>query len=184
MIDQSFLDEFRVAQKEHVLDLSQDVIIGYGNSIEEDCPNCTYDGMVGASGASYTEFIGTVTVLSGTPYERTFEAKSFKRRCPICGGKGFFSAPNEKTIKAHVHWDSGRSWETYPNSPAGSSGQNTVKFKADSIYYPDFLTAVYFKVDGVRVEPSSTPIVRAMGSSDGIVEIHCSTVDIKKDILR
>jgi hypothetical protein len=180
MIDQSFLDEFRVAQKQHVLDLSKDTVIGYGTSREEDCPNCTYDGVAAASGASFTEFSGTVTVLSGTPYARTFEAKSFRQRCPICGGKGYFSAPNEKTIKAHVRWSDTEKQDSYPNSPAGWSGQHTVKIKADSVYYSDFTNAKYFKVDGTRVEPMSAPVVRSMGSKDGIVEMWCRTVETTK----
>jgi hypothetical protein len=180
MIDQSFLDEFQVAQRQHVLDLSKDVLIGSGNSIEEDCPNCTYDGVSGSSGAIFTAFSGTITVLSGTPYARTFEAKSFRQRCPLCGGKGYFSAPQEKYIKAHVHWPDMEKQDSYPYSPAGWSGQHAVKIKANSAYYADFLAAKYFRVDGTLVEPMSSPIVRSMGKADGIVEIWCSTVETTK----
>jgi hypothetical protein len=181
MIDQAFIDEFRKDQKQHVLDLSRNTIIGYGSSIEEECPNCTYDGVAGASGASFTSFSGTVTVLEGTPYAKTFEAKSFRRHCPVCGGKGFFSAPNEKTIKAHINW-ADKDRNSYPNSPVGISGQNTVKIKADSIYYDDFLVATYFKVDGVTVEPITTPVIRGMAAADGIVEIWCGTTDTGKAV--
>ena len=99
MIDQSFIDEFRQDQKQHVLDLSRDVVIGFGTTTEADCPNCTYDSIDGSSGASFTNFAGTVTVFSGTAYERTFEAKSFQQRCPVCKGQGYFSVPNEKTTR-------------------------------------------------------------------------------------
>lgn len=183
MISDSLIDQFRAYQKQHVLDLSRSVTLGFGNTIEEDCPNCTYDQVGGTSGATFTDFTGSVTLFSGTPYERIFEARSFRQKCPVCGGKGFFSIPNEIIIQAHVHWDT-RSSDTYPNSPAGWSGQNQVKIKTDSTHYDDFLRAKYFIVDGVRVEPSSTPVVRAMKTNDGIVEIWCKTVEIGKETRR
>lgn len=179
MIDQDFITEFRVAQKEHVLDLSRTITIGLGNTVEEDCPNCSYDGVSGSSGASFTNFTGTITLFSGTTYEKTFEAKSFKQRCPICGGKGYFSIPNEKPVKAHVHWIIEKT--TLPSSPAGKSGQTTVKIKADSLHYSDFLNAKYFIIDGVTVEPSSVPVIRSMQVADGIVEMFCQTISIGKE---
>lgn len=183
MIDQSFIDEFREAQKEHVRDLSRDVVIGFGNTTEEDCPNCTYDGVSGSSGSSYTSFSGTVTLFAGTTHEVTFEAKPFQNRCPRCGGKGYFSIPNEKTLKLHVHWATDqRGYDvTYPNTPAGWSGQNSVKLKADSQHYSDLSRAKYFIVDGVTVEPASTPVIRSMQSDDGIVEIWCRTTSEGKE---
>ena len=183
MIDRSFIDEFRRAQKEHVLDLSRDIVIGFGSTIEEDCPNCTYDSVGGVSGASFTNFTGSITVFSGTAYEQTFEARSFRQRCPVCKGQGYFSVPNEKTIKSHVHWYTA-AIDSYVNTTAGLSGQNTVRLKTDSAHYEDFLSAKYFIIDGVRVEPVATPVIRSMGTDDGIVEILCRTVDTGKETSR
>ena len=183
MIDKSFIDEFRVAQKEHVRDLSRDIVVGFGTTVEEDCPNCTYDSVAGISGASFTNFTGSITVFSGTAYEQTFEAKSFRQRCPVCQGQGYLSIPNEKTILSHVHWVV-EARGSLPVSVVGLSGQNTVKLKTDSSHYDDYLRAKYFVVDGVRVEPSSTPVIRAMGTANGIVEIWCKTVDTGKETNR
>lgn len=179
MIDRSFIDEFRRDQQQHVLDLSREVVIGFGTTTEEDCPNCTYDSVGGSSGASFTNFTGTVTVFSGTAYEQTFEAKSFRQRCPVCKGQGYLSVPNEETILSHVYWATDqRGYNvTLPNSPVGFSGQNSVKLKATSFYYNDYRKAAYFIVDGVRVEPASSPTIRSMGTDSGIVEIWCRTVD-------
>jgi hypothetical protein len=174
MIDQSFIDEFRADQKELVKDLSRDITLGYGSATEANCPNCTYDFVSGGSGASFTNFSGTITLFSGTAYERTYEAKSFKQKCPVCGGVGYLSVPNETIIKAHVFWEIERKG-TRVNSPAGWSGQTSVKIKTDSKYHSDFLQAKYFIVDGIRVVPSSTPLIRSMGTADGIIELWCET---------
>lgn len=183
MIDQSFIDEFRDCQQAHVRDLSRLVTIGFGSNVEEDCPNCTYDYIDGSSGATFTNFSGTVTLFSGTAYERTFESKSFKRHCPVCGGVGYFSIPNEKTIQMHVHWATDqRGYDaTYPVTPIGFSGQNSVKLKTNSSYYSDFSSARYFIVDGIRVEPASTPVIRSIKTDSGIVEIWCRTTDEGKE---
>lgn len=181
MIDQSFIDDFRADQKQLVLDLSRDIVLGYGNSVEEDCPNCTYDSVSDSSGSSFTNFAGTVTVFSGTAYEKTYEAKSFRQRCPICGGKGFLSIPNEVTMKAHVHWEINKEG-TYVRTTAGWSGQSAVKIKTDSKYYSNFLQARYFIIDGVRVEPSTPPVIRSMQTADGIVEMWCKTIDTGKEV--
>lgn len=183
MIDSSFLDEFRQAQKEHVLDLSRDVVIGFRSTLEEDCPNCTYDSVGDSSGASFTNFIGLVTVFSGTIYEQTFEAKPFRQKCPICKGVGYFSIPNERIIKSHVYWatDQRGYSVTLPITSIGFSGQNSVKLKADSVYYSDYCKAKYFLVDGIRVEPASSPTIRSIGNDNGVVEIWCRTVDEGKE---
>lgn len=177
MISQTFLDKFKSDQKEHIRDLSRTVTVGYGNTTTADCPNCTFDYVSGSSGASFTSFSGTVTLFSGTAYERTFEAKSFKQRCPICGGVGKFSIPNEEELLMHVYWDYREKGGTYPVSIVGESKQLSVKLKTDSVYFNKVSTAKYFLVDGVRVEPYSTPVIRSMQSTDGIVEIWCRTIE-------
>ena len=134
----------------------------------------------GSSGASFTNFTGSITVFSGTAYEQSFEARSFRQRCPVCKGQGYLSIPNEKTIQSHVHWEV-EARGSLPVSVVGLSGQNTVKIKTDSTHYNDYLRAKYFIVDGVRVEPTSTPVIRAMGKADGIVEMWCKTVDTGKE---
>jgi hypothetical protein len=178
LISTSFLDKFRVDQKEHVRDLSRSVTLGYGSTTTADCPNCTFDYVSGSSGATFTNFSGTVTLFSGTGYERTFEAKSFKQRCPICGGVGKFSIPYEEVLLMHVYWNYDEKGDTYPTTIIGKSKQLSVKLKTDSIYFNKIATAKYFLVDGVRVEPYATPVVRSMQSTDGIVEIWCRTTEV------
>jgi hypothetical protein len=175
LINPAFLDEFRRDQKEHVRDLSRLVVVGYGNTTTADCPNCTFDYVSNSSGATYTAFTGTVTLFSGTGYERTFEAKSFKQVCPVCGGKGFFAIPNEESILMHVYWYDGEKFGTFPSAPLGRSRQRQVKLKTDSVYYDKLMTAKYFKVDGIEVEPSSDTIIRSVGTTDGIAEVWCTT---------
>ena len=49
----------------------------------------------------------------------------------------------------------------------------------------DLLNAKYFMVDGVRVEPSSVPIIRVMGNkTTGIVEIVCRTAETGRETFR
>jgi hypothetical protein len=182
LIPPGFIQDFVRDQKQLVKDLSRYILVGFGNALEEQCPNCTYDSVSGGSGASYKAFMGTVTVFSGTSHERTFTTRSFKRVCPICHGEGVIKVPAEKEILCHVYWPTDSS--SYPPSPAGMSGQNKVRLKTDSYYYSDFLSASYFIVDGVKVSPSTTPVIRAMGGTNGIVEIWCETMETSKDVLR
>lgn len=183
LVPVSFLDEYTKLQKQLVLDLSRDVVIGYASNTEEKCPNCYYDHVTGSSSSSFTDFAGTITLFSGTAYERSVVATPFRQRCPICSGQGLLKIPNEQTIPIHVIWETTRT-DTYPRSEVGFSGQNVVTLKTNSKYYSDFLEAKYFVVDGVTVAPRSTPVIRGMGSSDGIVEIVCETVTTGKETNR
>lgn len=183
LIPTDFLKNAKDNQRQHVRDMSRDIIIITGNEFTEDCPNCYYDSVAGTSSASYTGMSGTITIFSGTAYEQTFEAKNFRRICPVCNGVGYFTIPEQKIILAHIYWTTNQRFETYPESPAGSEGQNTVKLKANSDYYSDFVDAAYFIVDGIEVKAASTPIIRSIGQKDGIVEIWCRTMNsAEKDI--
>jgi hypothetical protein len=183
MIPVEFLEDYRRDQKELVFDLSRDIVVG-SDPVTADCPNCYYDGVAGSSSATPTNFVGSVTVFEGTSEERTYTALSFNNICPICRGKGKLVSANESIIPAHVLWYSDKFAKSYPDSPAGYSGQNLIKIKTDSKYYEDFLHAVYFIIDGVRVLPSSTPVIRGMGSDDGIVEMFCKTTEVGKETNR
>ena len=175
MIDDDFLAECRTAQKDHIADLSRPITVGFEDTQEVNCPNCTYDGATGSSGAIYTAFSGTLTLFSGTAYVRTVTATPFNQRCPICKGVGFLYIPNELTIVCHVYWLSAAT--TYPDSPVGWLGQNTVKLKTNTQHYGYFVRAKYFVVDGVRVTPYTTPITRSVKLTEGVVEIMCRTTE-------
>jgi hypothetical protein len=177
MIPKSFLNKFRKAQKRLVLDLSRAVIVGYNSAMVESCPNCFYDSASGSSGAVFTNFITPKVVFAGTPNERTISPKPFKKICPICRGDGNLTVNSEKTIMASVLWESSDP-TTNIGTSVGEYLHHWVILKADSKYYGDFIAADYFVVDGVKVDPNSTPYIRSLEVADGIVEIMCTTVDV------
>jgi len=182
LVPTEFLDAFTEDQRQLINDLSRSIKIGLSPT-KEDCPNCYYDGMAGSSAAIHTSFVGSITVFAGTADERTYTAVPFNNICPICRGKGYLVSSNEKTLSAHVWWYSNdKVGQSYPDSPVGYSGQNVVKIKSHSDNYSDFKNALYFVIDGVTVLPSSTPVLRGMGTSEGIVEIFCKTSDSSKDV--
>jgi hypothetical protein len=181
LIPEAFIAEYTEAQKQLIADLSREIVVGFGSSDEVDCPNCRYDGVSGSSGAQYTAFTGSVVLFAGTPNERTFEAIPFRKVCPVCGGKGFFSVPREESIMAHVKWNAKQPDGTYPDSTVGSEGQDNVRLKTNSLHYEDLLAAKYFVIDGTRVLPYSVPVIRGMQGTDGIVEIWCRTTDSGKE---
>ena len=181
MIPQGFLNKFRKAQKQLVLDLSRPVVVGFNSSLVESCPNCFYDSASGSSGAVFTNFSSPVTLFAGTASERVITPKPFKKVCPVCRGEGKLTVAFEKTIKASVLWESSDP-TTNIGTSVGEYLHHWVILKSDSKYYPDYIAADYFIVDGVKVDPNSTPYVRSLEVSDGIVEIMCTTVDIIEGI--
>ncbi len=184
LVPKQLLKEFTKDQKQLVRDLSRSIIIGTGSLLEEDCPNCFHDFVSGSSTGTFSNFVGTKTLFAGTAYERVVTATVFKQVCPICRGQGKLSIPTEKTILANYHWEI-PDGDSMPITPVGQEGQHALIIKADSKYYSDFVNAKYFIVDGVRVEPSSVPIIRVMGvKTDGIVEIVCRTVEQGKETVR
>lgn len=174
LISTEFLKEAKKAQRQHIKDMSRNITIVTGNTVTEQCPNCYYDYMTGGSAAIYSGLTGTVTVLSGTADERTFEGINFRQKCPRCNGAGYFSSKETKTVKAHVHWPHDKS--SLIASAPGYEGQARVKLKSSSALYSDYLEAEYFIVDGINVEPESVPVVRSIGQYDGVVEVWCKTV--------
>lgn len=177
LIPTTLLNDAKKNQRQHVKDMSRDIVIITGEQLTEECPNCHYDTVAGTSAASYTGLTGVITVFSGTSHQRTFQASNFRQRCPVCKGAGSFSVPLNVTVKAHVNWyDSAyqQSRALIP-APPGIEGQNMVKLKSHSDHYETYLKADLFVVDGVEVLPDTTPIVRGIGQKDGIVEIWCKT---------
>jgi hypothetical protein len=185
IVPKQLLKEFTKAQKQLVKDLSRPIVIGAGSLLEEACPNCFYDLTNEAStGTHNTRFTGTQVLFAGTIYERTVSAKAFNQKCPVCKGAGKFIIPTEKSILANYHWEIADG-ESLPITPVGEEGQHALIIKADSKYYPDFVNAKYFMVDGVKVVPSSVPIIRVMGTkTDGIVEIVCRTYEQGRETAR
>jgi len=179
LIPTDFLKNAKDNQRQHVKDMSRDIVIVTGEDLTEDCPNCYYDTVAGTSAASYTGMTGTITIFSGTAYEQTFEAKNFRQICPVCGGEGVFIVPLTITVQAHVRWGTtgNRQSEVLIPSPPGIEGQHKVKLKSHSDYYEDYLNAKYFIVDGINVEADTAPIIRGIGQKDGIVEIWCKTME-------
>jgi hypothetical protein len=185
LVPKSLLKEFTKDQKQLVKDLSRSIIIGMGSLLEEDCPNCFYDIITKSSTGEYSGFTGSKTLFAGTAYERIVNAIPFtKSICPVCKNVGKFSVPNEKSILANYHWET-PDGDSLPITPVGQEGQHALIIKTDSKYYADFVNAKYFVVDGVRVEPSSIPIVRVMANkTTGIVEIICRTVETGRETVR
>lgn len=185
LVPKSLLKEFTKDQKQLVKDLSRPIVIGMGSLLEEDCPNCFYDIVTKSSTGEYSNFTGSKILFAGTAYERTVVGTPFTRSiCPVCRNDGKFSVPNEKSILANYHWET-PDGDSLPITPVGQEGQHALIIKTDSRYYPDFVNAIYFLVDGVRVEPSSVPIVRVMGNkTTGIVEIICRTSEIGRETVR
>jgi hypothetical protein len=182
LVPPQFIKDFRKAQKQLVLDLSRPILIGLGNSLEEGCPNCFYDGYSGASGATFnTSFIAPTTLFAGTTSERIVNPTPFNRICPVCRGEGKLIVPNEESIMAHITWEVSIT-DTYPSAPPGDVGQHYVMIKADSKYYDDFVNADYFVVDGVRLETVEIPYIRSIKEADGIVEVLCGTVNATKSL--
>jgi len=181
LVPASFKEEFKKFQKQLVLNLSKDIIIGFDSVLVETCPNCFYDHMSESSDAQYNaSFVGTKTLFVGTAYEKIVTSTSFRHLCPVCRGKGILSIPNEKTIKAHVIWELK---QESPDSPVGTLEQDLVSLKADSKYFDDFCSAKYFIVDGRTLVGRDYPVPRGMGSIDGIVEIVCATADSSEEIV-
>jgi len=184
LVPKQLLKDFTKDQKQLVKDLSRPIVIGMGSLLEEDCPNCFHDFVSGSSTGTFSDFVGTKTLFAGTVYERTVSATPFKQVCPICRGVGKLTVPTEKSILANYHWEV-PDGDSMPITPVGEEGQHAIIIKTDSRYYPDFVNAKYFVVDGVRVEPSSVPIIRVMANkTTGIVEIVCRTVERGKETAR
>jgi hypothetical protein len=184
LVPTQLLKDFTKDQKQLVKDLSRPIVIGMGSLLEEDCPNCFHDFVSGSSTATFSNFSGTKILFEGTAYSRSVTATPFKQVCPICRGEGKLSVPTEKSIVANYHWEIADG-ESLPITPVGQEGQHALIIKTDSRYYPDFVNAKYFLVDGVKVVPNSVPIIRVMGTkTDGIVEIVCRTYEQGKETAR
>lgn len=184
LVPKQLLKEFTKDQKQLVRDLSRPIVLGTGSLLEEDCPNCFHDFVSGSSTSTFSNFTGTKTLFAGTIHERIVTATTFKQVCPICRGAGKLSIPTEKTILANYHWEV-PDGDSMPITPVGQEGQHALIIKSDSNYYSDFVNAKYFIVDGVRVEPSSAPIIRVMSKkTTGIVEIICRTVEQGRETAR
>jgi hypothetical protein len=177
LVPPKFVDDFIKDQKQLIKDLSRSVTLGFPESVTVNCPNCYYDGASDSSTSIWTGLSGDITVFSGTSSEYTVVAKPFRQKCPVCGGTGALSIQRQTTIQAHVKWTNNKiaTDSTYPVTPAGYEGQETVRIRADSRHYDDFVKATYFIVDGVTVKPASPPYIRSMKKADGIVQIVCKT---------
>jgi hypothetical protein len=180
VITPEFINQFKEDQQSHVMALSRSITIGFSHDITEDCPNCTYDNVTDASGSEHTPFSGVITIFSGTAYQRNLTSIAFRLRCPVCGGVGYFSVPNEIAIRAHVVWDTKGKFATYLRTPAGQGTQNIVKIKTHSRHYQDFVNAEYFVVDDKKVKPISVPAIRGMKNPEGVVEVYCATTEVGK----
>jgi hypothetical protein len=179
LVPDSFLYHFRKDQKRMIYDLSQDVVVGFEENLSVNCPNCVGDYINDLSLGLHTAFSGSVVVFSGTLYERTITPKPFRKRCPVCKGKGVITVPNEKIMRIHVQWNprDGRWLDRDVNTSVGEAGQVKVRLKTDSKYYNDFFHAKYFIINGVKVIPIGPPMNRGMGDDDGIVHILAATED-------
>jgi hypothetical protein len=181
LVPSKFIQQFRKDQKQLVLDLSRSIVVGFDSTMVEQCPNCLYDLASASSGAIFSNFTGPAILFQGTPQQMTIYPRPFKQKCPVCRGAGKLTVPFEKTIPAHVTWES-TDQETIVAMPVGSYEHHWVVLKSDSKYYQDFADADYFVVDGVKVVPIAVAFIRAIKVADGIVELTCSTSEVIRDI--
>lgn len=176
-----FIKDYQKIQKQVISDLSRLVIIGLESELVIDCPNCAGDSVTDLSAGIYTAFSGSITVFSGTLYERVITTKPFKNRCSICKGIGKLTAPNEINIPCHVQWGPTSAGSILPSVP-GLVGQHAVRIKTDSKYYQLFLKAKYFIVDGIKVLPTVPSRNRGFGTLNGIVEVVATTEEASREI--
>lgn len=166
-----------------VKDLSQNIIVGLP-MLEEECPNCKFIGPDDSSSSVYSGLTGTVIVFSGTSCERTVTGISFRRRCPVCQGKGVLQCENEKTIYAMVNWDPTRfdvGSDAIPVTPAGLGSQKIVRIKTDIVYWEDIKDAEYYEINGMRLEPFQEPYKRGMGKREAVVVAFLSTTEASEE---
>lgn len=179
LIDDPFINEYKAAQRNIIVDLSVDIIVGLA-PLEAECPNCRYTRMDNASIASHRSFVGPITVFSGTSCERTINNTPFRRTCPICKGLGKLQCANEVTIPAMINWDISRfdaSSDHIPDTPAGLSFQKIIRIKTDINYWDFIYKAKYFLVDGIRFESIQAPYKRGMGGQYGAVVAFLGTTE-------
>ena len=181
LVPKQLLKDFRKDQKQLVLDLSRSIIVGFDSAMVESCPNCLYDLASASSGAIFSNFVGPAILFQGTPQQMIIYPKSFKQVCPICRGEGKITVPFEKTLPAHVTWESSDP-TTIVATSVGNYEHHWVVLKSDSKYYQDYASSDYFIVDGIKVVPIAVPYIRAIKVANGVVEITCTTSEIIRNI--
>jgi hypothetical protein len=139
-----------------------------------DCPNCLYDPINKKS----TGVVDPLFVTSVVIFGQTISPQSFTRgRCPICKGEGVLTSEVKRSVKCLVKWQPDGP-DDLEIIPSGREGASVVRLKALPSNYNNFINAIYYVVDGTKCEAISSPNIRALGTTKGMVVVYLQEVEV------
>jgi hypothetical protein len=153
-------------------------IMAYLPPATSDCPNCLYSFSLKKSSGTFDSTFVTPVVI----YGQTITPAPFTRsRCPVCYGEGKLISEISKSLKALVKWNP-KTTKAIESTPAGRESSPIVRIKVARSDFDTVVSAIYFKVDGVRCELNEPPTVRGLGEQEELVVAFLISTEVGSDV--
>ena len=193
--------EFKEGFFEYIKEMGRDITVCM-TPYSVDCPNCIYDNVQKRSSNVYnTSFIRPLNAFPNTPFQKLIYPVPFNvstvsgvqydptlidpkiliaSNCPVCLGAGSITYDNRICIKAVVTWNYtqvGVEGAKFVDLAPGRDGKQLVRLKTYDYNYALCRDAIYFIVDGVKVEIATPAKLKGLGAKH-ITEVFLITVTV------